>query len=64
MTVYAQDDRDAAREELTKLQEAYKSVVEGPDQQLAKSVEGRVGQRIRELENAVVAMEEMAKGQD
>ncbi|KAF2102427.1 hypothetical protein NA57DRAFT_33427, partial [Rhizodiscina lignyota] len=64
MTVYAQDDRDAAREELTKLQNAYKAVVEGQDTQLAASIQSRVGQRIRELENAVAAMEEMAQNQD
>lgn len=64
MTVYAQDDRDAAREELTKLQEAYKEVVEGPDKELGEEVKRRIGQRIRELDNAVKAMEEMAMNQD
>ncbi|KAK4938601.1 hypothetical protein LTR66_003921 [Elasticomyces elasticus] len=64
MSVYAQSDRDAAREELTKLQEAYKAVVEGPDGNVAEEVKRRVGQRIRELENAVQAMEELAQNQD
>lgn len=64
MTVYAEDDRAAAREELTKLQTVYKAVVEGQDTQLAEEVKRRVGQRIRELENAVEAMEEMAMNQD
>jgi uncharacterized protein YjbJ (UPF0337 family) len=64
MTVYAQDDRAAAREELTKLQDAYKAVVEGQDKQLAAEIQKRVGQRIRELENAVTAMEETAMHQD
>jgi len=64
MTVYAEDDRVAAREELTKLQQAYKSVVQGPDKSLAEEVQRRVGQRIRELENAVEALEELAKSHD
>lgn len=64
VTVYAEEDRKAAREELTKVQEAYKSVVEGSDQQLAEEVKTRIGQRIRELEQGVAAMEEMAMNQD
>lgn len=63
-TVYAEEDRAAAREELTKVQEAYKAVLEGPDQEVAEEVKRRIGQRIRELENAVIAMEEMAMNQD
>lgn len=63
-TVYAQDDRDAAREELTKLQEAYTAYVEGEDKALGDEIKRRIGQRIRELENAVTAMEEMAIEQD
>jgi len=63
-TVYAQDDRTAAREELTKVQEAYKAVIEGPDQELAEEVKRRIGQRVRELEHGVAAMEEMALHQD
>lgn len=64
VSVYAQDDRDAAREELTKVQEAYREVVEGSDREIAEEVKRRIGQRIRELENAVLAMEEMAQNQD
>jgi hypothetical protein len=64
VSVYAEEDRKAAREELTKVQEAYKSVVEGSDEQLAEEVKKRIGQRIRELENGVQAMEEMALNQD
>lgn len=64
MTVYAEDDRKAAREELTKLQEAYKKATEGPDPAVGEEIRRRVGQRIRELENAVVAMEEVAQNQD
>lgn len=64
MTVYAQDDRTAAREELTKVQEAYKAIIEGPDKEVAEEVKKRIGQRIRELEQGVGAMEELAMNQD
>lgn len=63
-TVYAEEDRKAAREELTKVQEAYKSVVDGMDAHVAEEVKRRIGQRIRELEQGVAAMEEMAMNQD
>lgn len=63
-TVYAEEDRKAAREELTRVQEAYKSVLEGPDSHVAEEVKRRIGQRIRELEQGVAAMEEMAMNQD
>ncbi|KJX98903.1 hypothetical protein TI39_contig384g00011 [Zymoseptoria brevis] len=64
VSVYAEEDRKAAREELTKLQEAYKACVDGTDEQLAEEVKRRVGQRIRELEQGVNAMEELAMNQD
>ncbi|KAF2755116.1 hypothetical protein EJ05DRAFT_478922 [Pseudovirgaria hyperparasitica] len=64
VSVYAQDDREAAREALTSLQEKYKAATEGSDASLAEEVKRRVGPRIRELENAVTAMEEMAQNQD
>lgn len=64
VSVYAEEDRKAAREELTKVQEAYRAVVEGQDAALAEEVKGRIGQRIRELEQAVAAMEELAQNQD
>lgn len=59
-TTYAPDDRAAAREELDKLLEYYNGVIEGPDKAVAEEVKRRVGQRIRELEQAVIAMEESA----
>ena len=62
--MYAADDRAAAREELAKLLEAYKRIAEGPDAEAGEEVRRRVRQRIRELENAVTAMEEIALGQD
>lgn len=63
-TTYAADDRQAAREELDKVKEAYRNVVEGPDREVAEEVKRRIGQRIRELEQGVVAMEELAMNQD
>lgn len=63
-SIYAEDDRKAAREELTRVQEAYKAVLDGTDQDLANEVKRRIGQRIRELEQGVVAMEELALNQD
>lgn len=57
-TTYAADDRAAAREELDRLLEYYGGVVEGPDRAVAEEVKRRVGQRIRELEQAVLGMEE------
>ena len=64
VSVYAEEDRKAAREELGRVQEAYRAVVEGGDGEVAEEVKRRVGQRIRELEQGVVAMEEMAMDQD
>jgi len=64
MTVYAEDDRQAAREELDKLMAAFQEVTSGADAELGKTIKDRVGPRIRELENAVKAMEEMAIHQD
>ncbi|KAI4854062.1 hypothetical protein E4T44_00439 [Aureobasidium sp. EXF-8845] len=63
-TIYAEADREAAREELTKVQEAYNSIVQGPDKDLAEEVKRRVGQRIRELEAGVKNMEDIAMHQD
>lgn len=62
MSVYAEEDRGAAREELDKLQEMFKSAIADPS--TGEEVRGRIGQRIRELESAVKAMEELAINQD
>ncbi|KAE8858261.1 hypothetical protein PTNB29_07476 [Pyrenophora teres f. teres] len=59
-TTYAPDDRAAAREELDRLLEYYNGLIERGDRAVADEVKRRVGQRIRELENAVLAMEEAA----
>jgi len=59
-TVYAADDREAAQEALNMLKEGFASAVRESDPEVGKEIQARVGQRIRELENAVKAMEEMA----
>jgi hypothetical protein len=43
VTVYAEEDRKAAREELEKVKDEYKRVVEGPDTALGEEVRRRVG---------------------
>jgi len=52
--VYAADDRAAAREELNKLKGLVEDALKGGE---GEEVKRRVGQRIRELESAVVEME-------
>lgn len=60
-TVYAAADRAAAREELDKLMVAFREAVEGAGgSAVAEEVRRRVGQRVRELESAVKAMEDAA----
>ncbi|EXJ96357.1 hypothetical protein A1O1_01483 [Capronia coronata CBS 617.96] len=59
-TVYAADDREAAQEALQTLKDAFEKAVKEGDPEVGKEIQSRVGQRIRELENAVKAMEEMA----
>ena len=56
-TIYAADDRAAARKELDALKEMYAEALKGQD---GEEVKNRVGPRIRELESAVVALEESA----
>jgi hypothetical protein len=55
--VYAADDRAAAREELDKLKELFDKAVEGT---VGEEVNRRVGQRVRELDNAVQGLEKAA----
>ncbi|KAF2260433.1 hypothetical protein CC78DRAFT_620263 [Lojkania enalia] len=63
-TTYAEGDRAAAREELSRLLEYYNGVLEGADRAVSEEVKRRVGQRIRELEQAVIAMEDAASHGD
>lgn len=53
-SVYAADDRAAAREELDALKALFEKALEGTD---GEEVKSRVGGRIRELDNAVQALE-------
>lgn len=65
-TIYAADDRTAAREHLDKLQGTYEGIVENHNypQDVRDEVKRRAGQRVRELANAMEALEEKAKNQD
>ncbi|KAK0119769.1 hypothetical protein ONS95_011203 [Cadophora gregata] len=56
-SVYAQADREAAREELDKLKGMYEKALQGSD---AEEIKSRIGNRIRELDHAVQALEESA----
>lgn len=55
--MYAADDRAAAREELDSLKALYDQALQGSD---GEEVKTRVGQRIRELDSAVQALEKKA----
>lgn len=57
-SVYAADDRAAAQEELQKLKEMYGSAIEG---EYGEEIKRRVGQRLRELEQGILALEERAQ---
>jgi hypothetical protein len=56
-SVYAADDRAAAREELDKLKEMFEEALVGND---GEEIQRRIGQRIRELDNAVAGLEKAA----
>lgn len=49
-SVYATEDREAARNEFAKLKEMYEEALAGPD---GGEVKRRVGSRIRELDGAI-----------
>ena len=59
-TVYAEDDRAAAAEELAKLKEMYDAAVKDAPAEVGKEIQARIGQRIRELDEAVKGLERMA----
>ncbi|KAE9371510.1 hypothetical protein N431DRAFT_341744 [Stipitochalara longipes BDJ] len=56
-SVYAADDRAAAREELNKLKEMFEEALAGSE---GEEVQRRIGQRIRELDNAIEGLERAA----
>ena len=57
-TVYATDDRVAAREALQLLKDEYQKAIRESSPEVAQEITNRVWQRIRELENAITALEE------
>jgi hypothetical protein len=57
-TLYASNDRAAAKDALQLLKDEYQKAVQESSPDVAQEVTNRVGQRIRELENAVTALEE------
>ncbi len=59
-TVYAADDREAAAAALQTLKDGFQKAVKESAPEVGKEIQSRVGQRIRELENAIKAMEERA----
>ena len=52
-SIYARDDRGAARDELSRLKEAYDAAISTSEAQVSLEIKRRIGQRIRELEGAV-----------
>ena len=60
--MYAADDRAAARELVDKLKDTYGRMQGngGLDDNIKAEVKTRAGQRIRELDNAMLALEEKA----
>ncbi len=58
--MYASDDREAAKEALQQLKDAYEKSLKLSGPQVAQEVRARVSQRIRELDNAYTALEESA----
>jgi hypothetical protein len=63
-TVYAADDRAAAREAFEELQNTYEGSLKEATPETAQEVQRRVGQRVRELEHALKGLEEAALHDD
>ena len=62
-SVYASEDRNAAIDAFNDFKQAYERAVEeeGKDPGSGEGIRGRIGQRVREMENAVEALSERAK---
>lgn len=58
--MYAADDRAAAADELAKLKELYDAAIKHSSADVAKEIQSRVGQRIRELDQAIQGLERSA----
>jgi hypothetical protein len=65
-TVYAADDRAAARDEFDKLKDLYEQymVGEGLSQQAKEDVDRRIGRKIKEIEGALRKLEDDAAEKD
>lgn len=65
-TIYAADDRAAARSEFDKLKALFDQYMVGESLSAEgkEQITNRAGRRIRELEQALNALEEEAKNQD
>ncbi|KAF2437135.1 hypothetical protein EJ08DRAFT_623656 [Tothia fuscella] len=64
-TVYAEGDREAAQEELAKLKSKYEEVMNSDILlDVREEVKKRTSHRIRELDNAMTALEERAQAHD
>ena len=59
-TVYASKDREAAREALQRLEDSFENSLKLSSPSVAEEIRARVGQRIRDLNNAYTALEELA----
>ncbi|KAI9835362.1 MAG: hypothetical protein M1837_003802 [Sclerophora amabilis] len=55
-SLYAKSDREAAREELGNLKEAYNNAIGDSSSGVGDEIKKRIGQRLRELEAAVEAL--------
>jgi hypothetical protein len=65
-TIYAAEDRAAARAEFERLKAALDEAIQGPRSlppEGAEEVQRRAGTRVRELESALEALEEKAQSQ-
>lgn len=62
--MYAPDDRAAAVEEMERLQTMYETALKEQPTDTAAEIKRRIGQRIRELDEAIKGLEESAKGGD
>ena len=62
-SVYASDDRNAAIDAFNDFKQAYERAVEeeGNHPGSGEEIRGRIGQRVREMENAMEALNERAK---
>jgi len=62
-TIYAAEDRAAARAEFDRLKAAFTDGAERLPAEAAEEVRRRAGTRVRELESALDALEERARSQ-